>query len=444
MARSYFLRPASVHSGRAASLAAAGHPNTPPERAVKHPDLPGAGVGTRGKGSRAGSGPLTPGTAIPRGVPDPETGGAGENPPGLVNCAISERSEISGRLSFLKFCYDEAPVVGFRMYRNDIVTVRAARYPDELAERLDGAERGKIEFLSMKSRRRLALLAGNCGVAFRSFVTATYPKDFPTDGLEVKRHLHSLLAALRRKCPGLSYLWFLEFQKRGAPHFHLFLSASLPSPLSEMNRSNGRTRKTVRVHWPWQDWLSSLWFGIVGSGDEKHLRAGAAWEVIEKPDGAARYVSKESYKTFQKVVPTGFQNVGRFWGCSKDISAESQRDVSCSLADMRKIFGPECFDEQGNPFPVIFGAADSYRKIIDTPADPAKVRAWKSGSRQKDLTLTNEFGQPGTVGSSPLGKSWQVSEKYSTTRNRRHAQGEWHGSTSSNLTISLAIAAKES
>ncbi len=313
---------------------------------------------------------------------------------GLVNCAISERSliiagtghsaksgdsrvsEPSAKNDFLQFIYDSAPVVGFRVMRNDVVTVRAARNPEELAGRLEGAVRGEIEYLSGKSRRRLALVAGNSPVVFRSFVTVSYPDEFPCDGKIVKKHLHALLAALRRRCGRLEYLWFLEFQKRGAPHLHLFLDHALPEPLSTMARRAGRVRKECQVHWPSQDWLSARWYEIVGSGDEKHLRAGAAWEVIEKPDGAARYVAKESYKTFQKVVPVGFRNVGRFWGVSGGVSPDEGKMVFASKDKMAEIFGDSAMDPNGNPFPVLFSAAVEYEKIRDTKADPVRVREW--------------------------------------------------------------------
>ena len=318
-----------------------------------------------------------------------------EPPAGLVNCAISERSFSSGAVQpaakngdsqvskpaakndFLQFIYDSAPVVGFRVMRNDVVTVRAARNPEELAARLENAgPRGEIEYLSGKSRRRLALVAGNSPVVFRSFVTVSYPEKFPCCGKVVKKHLHALLAALRRRCGRLEYLWFLEFQRRGAPHLHLFLDHALPEPLSVMNRKAGRVRKECRVHWPSQDWLSARWFEIVGSDDEKHLRAGAAWEVIEKPDGAARYVAKESYKTFQKVVPEGFRNVGRFWGVSRGVSPDEGRMVFAGKEKMAEIFGADAMDENGNPFPVLFSGAAAYEKIRDTKDDPAKIREW--------------------------------------------------------------------
>jgi hypothetical protein len=337
-----------------------------------------------------------------------------ENQHGLVNCAISSREHFAdsppitpppsakstqqAKSDFLEFVYDLAPVVGFRVMKNDVVTVRKARYPEDLSSRLEGAVRGDIEFLSSKSRKRLALIAGNSPVVMRSFVTVTYPAEFPCDGILVKKHFNALLKRLGRFLGPFQYLWFLEFQSRGAPHFHVFLDRALPEPLKSMERSTGRRKKSCLVHWPWQDWISAAWFDIVGSGDEKHLRAGSSWEKVLKPDGAARYVAKESYKTFQKVVPKEYQNVGRFWGCSKGVNPDEGKIVYCSEAAMAKVFPPECFDSSGNPFPVMFSSSEHYQKILGTAKDPDKISAWKSQRKHVTHCLPAMVGKGSDLG----------------------------------------------
>jgi hypothetical protein len=91
-------------------------------------------------------------------------------------------------------------------------------------------------------------------------------------------------------------LWFLEFQKRGAPHIHVLMG------------------KDVEID---REWFASTWFRIVGSNDAKHYRVhlhAKQWQKVYSEDGCERYVAKYAHKTFQKVVPEGFENVGRFWG----------------------------------------------------------------------------------------------------------------------------------
>jgi hypothetical protein len=92
----------------------------------------------------------------------------------------------------------------------------------------------------------------------------------------------------------------LEFQKRGAPHYHLFLSSY---PLGGVQA------------------VAKAWFRIVGSRDPKHL----AWhlgqlsgrsclEYVRKPHVASYYATKYAAKQEQKDVPADYANVGRFWG----------------------------------------------------------------------------------------------------------------------------------
>ena len=63
-----------------------------------------------------------------------------------------------------------------------------------------------------------------------------------------------------------------------------------------------------------------------------------AWELIRSPDGAARYALKYATKPYQKKVPEDFQDVGRFWGCSRDISRSASEvvdTVDCGEYDVR-------------------------------------------------------------------------------------------------------------
>ena len=67
--------------------------------------------------------------------------------------------------------------------------------------------------------------------------------------------------------------------------------------------------------------LAERWYNIVGSGDEKHLRAGTGIEFIKSKDQLYGYLSNYVKKLDQKTPPAGFENVGRFWGASRSIVA---------------------------------------------------------------------------------------------------------------------------
>jgi hypothetical protein len=99
---------------------------------------------------------------------------------------------------------------------------------------------------------------------------------------------------LRRK--DIKFTWVLEFQSRGAPHYHLIVSDFIHK----------------------YD-LSQVWYRIVGSEDEKHLKAGTKIEAIKSKAHLCGYLSNYINKLDQKTPPTGFENVGRFWGASRNL-----------------------------------------------------------------------------------------------------------------------------
>lgn len=112
-------------------------------------------------------------------------------------------------------------------------------------------------------------------------------------------------------------IWKLEFQRRGAPHFHILMTT--PAGLSPQGE-------------PFKVWLSRTWAEIVGAAGEefkKHLAAGTAVDRAEglraqDPKRAAIYFLKHATpggaasKEYQHIVPELWKEegkkVGRFWG----------------------------------------------------------------------------------------------------------------------------------
>jgi hypothetical protein len=190
-------------------------------------------------------------------------------------------------------------VTGIEVLRKD-VRVRVGIRPDiQLIQSRKGfgGIRGACREFSQRSRMNLQEVVRNTEASWGSMLCLSYPKEFPCDGLQVKKHLRAFQQAIRRRYgSGAAYLWFLEFQKRGAPHIHFLMESGL-----EIDR----------------EWLASNWYRIVGSGDISHYRVHRhikQWQEVYSADGCERYVAKYAHKTFQKEVPEGFQNVGRFWG----------------------------------------------------------------------------------------------------------------------------------
>ena len=177
--------------------------------------------------------------------------------------------------------------VTVKTMRTDTI-VKRQLFNGQTRPRVGGGINTGIKELSDSSMRRMKLHVRNMPQA-NYIITLTYPREFSSDGKEVKHHLELMREWFRYR--GVSAFWFLEFQARGAPHFHLFTDN--PVEAKELSRK---------------------WYEVVGSGDEKHLRAGTQIQKIRKPHAIAAYAAKYATKSEQKTVPEGYSNVGRFWG----------------------------------------------------------------------------------------------------------------------------------
>jgi hypothetical protein len=190
-----------------------------------------------------------------------------------------------------------------------VLDVRVRRSFTNTQSKTGGGIRSSISELSDASRRRLVERARNTP-NITSLLTFTYPGEqyaslgnpFMTSGEHVKYQFTKLRKALVRR--GLAGFWFLEFQARGAPHFHVFCVGTLD--LDAL------------------DSLRALWRKIVGSSCPHHCLtrtskqsysyAGIDYQVLRRPDAAGAYAAKYSSKDVQKVVPDHYKGVGRFWG----------------------------------------------------------------------------------------------------------------------------------
>ena len=161
----------------------------------------------------------------------------------------------------------------------------------------DTGKRQAICEFSRGSARRLRELTCKIRVAAMEkahMVTLTYPGECPlADDFEVyKRHLHSFGKRLLRHLPESSALWKLEFQERGAPHFHLILFG-----LDDLEA--------------FKPWLSRSWFEVVGSRDPRHLAAGTNVSPVKNVGAASFYLASYVSKGDQ-TLPGNF--TGRYWG----------------------------------------------------------------------------------------------------------------------------------
>jgi len=88
--------------------------------------------------------------------------------------------------------------------------------------------RGKVTRFSRKSRRRLLEVLARTAKATkpRVFLTLTYPSNM-NDANVGKHHLRAFLERVRRRFPKCAGIWRIEYQKRGAVHFH-FIFFNMP------------------------------------------------------------------------------------------------------------------------------------------------------------------------------------------------------------------------
>lgn len=207
-------------------------------------------------------------------------------------------------------------------YINPLCRFQVIQYKRDLVVRFQdravpgkpvSALRGAITRWSRASVRRFMLITKNARCEWVGLITLTYPSEYSADGKAVKKQLNSFLQYLRRL--DVTYCWVLEFQLRGAPHFHILVSDYVP-----------------------KDDVARRWFNIVGSGDEKHLRAGTRVEGVNgDKNRLLRYLFSYLRKADQKKVPEEYIGVGRFWGSTRNVLQEVGKVVvRCREFEARK------------------------------------------------------------------------------------------------------------
>lgn len=164
-------------------------------------------------------------------------------------------------------------------------------------------QRGEVAGFSFRSRSRLmAKISQLRKHHLPLFVTLTYPEQYPVEFVEFKYHLHKFIVALCKKHKNAGVIWKLEFQQRGAAHFHMMLW--------------GLDLETA------QEYIPSLWHKIAGAGDDNHLLfhqgklAGSEHcvQAVRSWRGVKSYASKYLAKLDERT-----ENSGRFWGIRGDV-----------------------------------------------------------------------------------------------------------------------------
>ena len=191
-----------------------------------------------------------------------------------------------------------------------------------------GGTRGLVYGLSPASRRRLLRLLGR--IDYMTYqvdaCTLTYHFGYEPAPAQWHRHMHVFERVLARDWPGvLGGVWVLEFQDRGAPHFHcLLVWRGEPPPIQKIRR-----------------WVGDAWNAIAEPGDAVARMVGTSVDRLKVHDdgGVARamqYLAKYTGKQQQKRrldretgerLPTG-----RMWAHFLTIPQDERKSIELDHA----------------------------------------------------------------------------------------------------------------
>lgn len=176
-------------------------------------------------------------------------------------------------------------------------------YPDMMTvsagcggNHLGGGKRGKIEVFSKESRYRLFSMMHKLTFKTVTFLTLTYPLQYPSDPKVYKGHLKEYRRRFEKKYGPVPAVWRLEFQERGAPHFHLMYLDMGFIPVHELCW----LWKCVVKSWDMAHELLGVDIKLITSGKEKKL--------------IASYLAKYVGKVDQSEGKNDGSGVGRYWG----------------------------------------------------------------------------------------------------------------------------------
>jgi hypothetical protein len=266
----------------------------------------------------------------------------------LVSNSISSRS-------LPEYCFVPSETVTYyRVFASDVYICRHS--PEIPPPESPNSTRSAVYEFTTKSKANLKHICDNSGHRVKSQLCLTYHAPFPTDGKASKRHLNRFLKVLNRRFPGLGYIWVLEFQERGAPHYHLFLTI-------EPNREI-------------QEKLATAWVRITNGTPEQHewhMRR-ATWK--EWKMSSAYALKQYAVKAAQKDVPPEYVNVGRFWGNSQNMIPKCQVITPGQIASTSKGNNPVISWE-----PV---AVERYVNRALRKLQEKQMNYEKDGTRRKD------------------------------------------------------------
>lgn len=393
------------------------------------------------RGARGGS-PAGRGTkAEGGGTPTPESGGHQFADPGLVLSAITGRNEAAPLGTWPTFgTQAEVDLAAslvpegrshslFERWSLEVapgsVRVRV-RQGNPTEPRPTLGRRGTVTMWSAGSRSRMVKKLAtidwteviDAGPDRRAaLVTLTYPGEWlgvcPT-AKRVKQHLAAFRRAHERSWGTAPAVWKLEFQRRGAPHFHLYV----PVPIGQVSWRQGRGRGSHTVEGTYREWLSKTWASIVSAEGEERVRhelAGTGVDFAEAskmrdPKRIAIYfvghnAKMTGSKAHQHQPPAEWlgEGTGRWWGLwslhpvtaekniSRETAVEVRRLLRGYIAAQARVREVQVWRKQTRPMaPGQHG-----------PPSPPRLRKRKVRRRVRVKALTGGLGATVVVNNGP-------------------------------------------
>lgn len=173
--------------------------------------------------------------------------------------------------------------------------------------------RGKIKKFSKRARFRLFQILSTLKTDLDRkplFVTLTYHYGFTVSDNKFQEDFHSFLTSLRNYDSQVQYIWKLELQKRGAPHFHMII---FPGGIYDYDHNHGYYRH-----------LSQIWHRISDPNSKAHALYGCKIVTINDYRHACAYVSKYCAKNSDN---DNDQYIGKRYGCSRNLPVSKPKVI---------------------------------------------------------------------------------------------------------------------
>jgi len=189
--------------------------------------------------------------------------------------------------------------------------------------------RKRVNQFSHASRKRLMRIFSRVRYSELTspiFVTLTYHFIHRSQGFRAQKHLNVFMQFLRDTSPHVAYMWRVEMQKRGAPHFHLVLwSTDKLKPCD--------TDKFCLE-------LKNAWHRISQETTRAHIQYGVLISKVQNQKHAFRYISKYVAKEDEHIDE---KYTGRRWGYSRNLPIAAHCILTVS-ADAYKFLRKIAYD----------------------------------------------------------------------------------------------------